>query len=151
MKITEKAAEFLDKYSVAISDGVKAFVSIVGGIVAIGIGGTILHMNGIDISYDGNTPTVSVGAPSQKSSTPIDCNGLAESAIGKILDRAEDEYFDSGREAAAKDIRDIALQEGLTTAKTAAIEALSKISGDCDYTSTKQRIGAYIKEIAMSF
>ena len=145
VKFTKKALEFLDKHSVAISDGVKTFVSLVGGVAFMGLGGVILKLNGIDISYgeDG------AAAPEEKKPQVIDYNEVAEVAIEKALSRALDVFYDSEKELAAKDIRDIAMREGVTTAKMTAINALSQISDDVFYDSTKTKIGGYIKEIAM--
>lgn len=146
VKFTKKALEFLDKHSVAISDGVKTFVSLVGGIAFMGLGGVILKLNGIDISYGEDSAAVT---PEEKKPQVIDYNEVAEVAIEKALSRALDVYYDSEKELAAKDIRDIAMREGVTTAKMTAINALSQISDDVFYDSTKTKIGGYIKEIAM--
>lgn len=148
LKFTQKVSDFINNHSVEISDGVRKIGSIVGGIVSIGVGMAILKMNGIDISLnDVEGETVEVKSPPPQ----LSANELAENAIEKIMERADDEIFDSGRLAAAKDIFDIAMKEGVTTAKTKAINVLSAISSDCVYASTRGEIGGYIKNIAMSF
>ena len=148
IKFTQKATEFLDKHSVAISDGVKTFIALAGGIASMFIGGMILKMNGIDISLgDYATPGE---MPIKKEPTPIDYTELAEKAIEKTLSRAMDAYYDSEKELAAKDIRDIAMRDGITTAKMTAINALSEICDDVYYDSTRGKIGGLIKEIALS-
>lgn len=147
LKFTQKVSDFVNNNSVKIADGVRKVGSIVGGIVSIGVGMVILKMNGIDISLNGTEgETVEVETPPQ-----LSANELAENAIEKVMERADDEIFDSGRLAAAKDIFDIAMKEGVTTAKTKAINVLSAISSSCIYASTRGEIGGYIKAIAMSF
>ena len=150
MKIsfTKKATEFLEKHSVAISDGVKSFIALVGGIGSMAIGAMILKMNGIDISLDGTAVPTPASEP--KKPATIDYNELAETAIEKTRERGLSAFYDSEKELAAKDIRDIAMRDGVTTAKTTAIHALSEISNDVFYDTTRSKIGAYIKEIALS-
>ncbi len=149
VRFTKKALEFLDKHSVAISDGVKTFIALTGGIASMFIGGMILQMNGIDISL--GDYAASGETPVKKEPAQIDYNELAEEAIHKTKRRALDTLYDSEKKLAAKDIRDIAMREGLTTAKLTAINALSEICEDVIYDSSKTEIGSYIKEIATSF
>lgn len=147
MKInfTKKAVDFLDKHSVAISDGVKTFIALAGGIGSMVIGTMILKMNGVDISYGDVIQEV------KKEPESIDYNKLAEEAILKTKRRALDTFYDSEKKLAAKDIRDIAMRDGLTTAKLTAINALSEICENALYESSKTEIGSFIKEIATSF
>ena len=145
INLTKKATDFLDKHSVAISDGVKTFIALAGGIGSMVLGTVILKMNGVDISFGDVVSEV------KKDPEPLDYNKLAEEAINKTKRRAIDAFYDSEKKLAAKDIRDIAMRDGLTTAKLTAINALSEICEDVLYDCSKTEIGTYIKEIATSF
>ena len=149
-----KIGKKIEVHREEITEAVKKVGGIITGVVFMGAGVVILHMNGVDISALGETSTsgntVGGAADSAAAPSPEERDKLASEAIEKILLATDEAMYDTERLKAAQNIRDIAMQKGLSNAKIVGLNALTDISKQVTYTTTREKIAGFIGEIAVS-